>query len=194
MKKIILILTLIFSFGMYAQVGINETDPEGALDVKSSDSGLVIPRVANTGAVTNPSTANTTIADGTMIYDMSSSCIKAYENGSWSDCFSAGAPSTPVRRVTANTTITNADFGGVILADGGSTVTFPAPSGTFTPSSGDTITLTAFGTGSISPDFSATGVEFFGQPGPSNSDGSVTFIYFDNGIAAETGWYNINAQ
>ena len=45
MKKIILILAVLFSFGAYAQVGIGNTDPQGALDVESTDSGLVIPRV-----------------------------------------------------------------------------------------------------------------------------------------------------
>lgn len=127
MKKIILILTLIFSFGMYAQVGINETDPEGALDVKSTDSGLVIPRVANTAAVTNPSIANTTIAEGTMVYDISSSCIKAYEGGSWSDCFSAGgtAPTRTVKNITSDYTVLPNDDIIIYTGTGNAFLTMP---------------------------------------------------------------------
>ena len=50
MKNIILILTLIFSFGMYAQVGINETDPKATLDVSDSNDdtspdGILVPRL-----------------------------------------------------------------------------------------------------------------------------------------------------
>ena len=66
----------------FAQIGIGTSNPEGALDVVSSDSGLVLPRVANTAAVTTP-------VSGMLIYDISSTCIKAYENDTWSDCISA---------------------------------------------------------------------------------------------------------
>ncbi len=38
----------------FSQVGVGTTTPEGALDVVSSNSGLVLPRVATTAAVTTP--------------------------------------------------------------------------------------------------------------------------------------------
>jgi hypothetical protein len=83
MKK--LILTLVFiatGFVASAQVGIGTTDPDGILDVVSTDSGVILPRVASTAAVTAP-------IDGMMIYDVANSCIKSYEGGAWSACFSA---------------------------------------------------------------------------------------------------------
>ena len=82
-------LTLLFlaaSLSTSAQIGIGTTTPEGALDVVSANSGHVVPRVANTAAVVNPQGG--AISNGTMVYDLSSNCIKAYQNGAWSDCFS----------------------------------------------------------------------------------------------------------
>ena len=88
-KKIILSALLIAaSFTAFAQAGIGTTTPEGALDVVSSDSGVVLPRVANTAAVTNP-------VNGMLIYDLTSTCIKAYENGDWSGCLSTGSGTSP---------------------------------------------------------------------------------------------------
>ena len=63
------------------KVGIGTTTPQGILDVVSSDSGLILPRVDSTAVVTNP-------VNGMLIYDISSQCLKAYENGSWSGCLS----------------------------------------------------------------------------------------------------------
>ena len=60
-------LTLLFfaaSLMSFAQVGIGTTTPQGALDVTSTNSGLILPRVANTAAVTSP-------VDGMLIYDIS---------------------------------------------------------------------------------------------------------------------------
>src|SRR5690554_846689 len=37
---------LLMSLPLLAQVGINTTDPKAALDIESSDSGILIPRVA----------------------------------------------------------------------------------------------------------------------------------------------------
>ncbi len=71
------------SFTTYGQVGIGTTTPEGALDIVSTNSGLILSRVANTAAVT--------AVNGMMIYDMSSTCVKAYENGAWTACLSAEA-------------------------------------------------------------------------------------------------------
>ncbi len=89
MKKILLSAVFIFtaSFTMIAQVGVGTTTPEGALDVTSATTGLVLPRVANTDAVTNPQGGD--VVNGTMVYDMSVNCVKAYPNGGWSDCLGA---------------------------------------------------------------------------------------------------------
>ncbi len=85
MKKILLSFALFTaSFATTAQVGIGTNTPEGALDVVSSNSGIVVPRVANTAAVTNP-------INGMLIYDLSIDCLKAFVGGVWSDCFGQNA-------------------------------------------------------------------------------------------------------
>ena len=89
-------LTLLFlaaSLTTFAQVGVGTTTPEGALDVTSTISGLVLPRVANTGAVTNPQGG--AVVNGTMVYDLSANCVKVYQNGVWSDCI-VGNNAAPV--------------------------------------------------------------------------------------------------
>jgi len=80
MKKIVLSAALIAaSFTSFAQVGIGTTTPEGVLDVVSTNSALILPRVANTAAVAAP-------VNGMLVYDLSSNCFKGYQNGGWSDC------------------------------------------------------------------------------------------------------------
>ena len=65
MKKIILSFALLIaSFATTAQVGFGTTSPEGALDVVSSNSGIIVPRVANTAAITSP-------VNGMLMYDLS---------------------------------------------------------------------------------------------------------------------------
>jgi len=80
MKKIVLSAALFaVSFTSFAQVGIGTTTPEGVLDVVSSNSALILPRVANTAAVATP-------VNGMLVYDLSTNCFKSYQNGGWSDC------------------------------------------------------------------------------------------------------------
>ena len=62
-------------------VGLGINSPQAVLDVVSSDSGVILPRVVNTAAVTTP-------INGTIIYDVSAECVKAFEGGSWSGCLS----------------------------------------------------------------------------------------------------------
>lgn len=84
MKKILVSVALVAaSFAGMAQVGVGTTTPEGALDVVSANSGLIVPRVASTAAVTSP-------VNGMLVYDLASNCLKTYENGAWSGCLSSG--------------------------------------------------------------------------------------------------------
>lgn len=70
-------------------VGINADgsapDNSAILDVKSTDKGLLLPRIADTASITNP-------AEGLMIYDMSSKCLRIYTGTYWSDCFGGVKP------------------------------------------------------------------------------------------------------
>lgn len=85
MKKIIFIVFAIFaSTFTFSQVGIGTQSPHSSsiLDLTATNKALLLPRVANTAAIASP-------VNGMMIYDMSSNCIKSYENNAWSPCFGA---------------------------------------------------------------------------------------------------------
>ncbi len=66
MKKYILLL---FPYYIFAQVGLGTQTPKGMLDVNSSDSGLLIPRVTKIEDVTDGN-GNDPV-DGTVVYDIS---------------------------------------------------------------------------------------------------------------------------
>lgn len=78
---------ILFSFCVsimsFAQMGIGTNTPVtgSILELKSADKALVLTRVANTAAVTTP-------VNGMIVYDISSNCIKGYQNGTWTGCFS----------------------------------------------------------------------------------------------------------
>lgn len=87
MKKIsITLLALCLSVMSFAQVGIGTNTPVAGslLELKAADKALLLTRVANTAAVTTP-------VNGMMVYDISSNCIKGYQNGAWTGCLSACA-------------------------------------------------------------------------------------------------------
>jgi len=88
MKKLFLCFALMLSAITFSQVGIGTTSPHSSsiLDLTATDKAMVLPRVANTAAIPSP-------INGMMIYDISSNCIKSYENGAWSSCLSS-APAT----------------------------------------------------------------------------------------------------
>ena len=88
MKKIVTALTIFASSIAFSQVGIGTASPHSSsiLDLTASDKAMLLPRVANTAAIPSP-------ANGMMIYDISSNCIKSYENGAWTSCLSS-APAT----------------------------------------------------------------------------------------------------
>ena len=90
MKKALLIFALnAISLRTYAQVGIGTSTPEGALDIVSTNNGVILPRLANTGAVS-------TAVNGMIIYDISSSCVKVYQNNAWTPCLDATSSSEVV--------------------------------------------------------------------------------------------------
>lgn len=73
-RKILLTIScfLILAISANAQVGISNTSPEAALDVTSTDSGILIPRVALTSTsdvttVTNPN--GVSLAESTLVYN-----------------------------------------------------------------------------------------------------------------------------
>lgn len=76
--------TLFIGVMSFAQVGIGTATatPGAILELKAADKALLLTRVANTAAVTTP-------VNGMMVYDISTNCIKGYQNGVWTDCLSA---------------------------------------------------------------------------------------------------------
>lgn len=97
MKKIVTALAIFASSIAFSQVGIGTASPHSSsiLDLTASDKAMLLPRVANTAAIPSP-------ANGMMIYDISSNCIKSYENGAWTSCLSS-APATASVKVDCDT-------------------------------------------------------------------------------------------
>jgi uncharacterized protein (TIGR02145 family) len=101
MKKILLSAAFIAaSFTGIAQVGVGTTTPAGALDIVSTTSGIVLPRVANTSVVVNPNGG--AIENGTMVFDLSLSCINVYVNGAWTGCIQSAAVPLPPSQVSSD--------------------------------------------------------------------------------------------
>nr|MBF6607961.1 hypothetical protein [Flavobacterium sp.] len=75
MRSTLTLLLLIISVNTFSQIGIGTTTPEGALDITSTNSGVLVPRVALTSRltsapVTNPQTG--AIVAGTLIWNTAS--------------------------------------------------------------------------------------------------------------------------
>ncbi|RLD57653.1 MAG: hypothetical protein DRJ05_09350 [Bacteroidetes bacterium] len=90
--KIFTILLSIIIISSVAQnnIGINNPspDPSAALDVTSTNTGFLPPRIADTTAISNP-------AEGLVIYDLSSHCMRYFNGTLWSDCIGGFSPVTP---------------------------------------------------------------------------------------------------
>ena len=72
MKKVLLFTLLCTSFGLFAQVGVGTTAPNAALDITSTNDGLLVPRVAL--AATNVATVLTpTVSE--LVYNTFTSAI-----------------------------------------------------------------------------------------------------------------------
>jgi len=84
MNRIFFILFLITCTAVNAQVGIGTTTPQGALDVSSTDMGLVIPIVTDVNAVTTPN--GDPPVNGTIVFDASNNRLCLRLSGRWS-CF-----------------------------------------------------------------------------------------------------------
>ena len=87
-NQLLIFLFISFSQLCFAQVGINTTTPEGALDVVSSDQGIVVPRVSDINDVTDGQ-GNPPV-DGTVAYDTSTNSFCFRAAGQWICTNSAG--------------------------------------------------------------------------------------------------------
>ena len=101
MKNMIKFLVFFVSSFAFCQVGIGTNSPNtnAILDLTASDKALLLPRIANTASVLSP-------INGMIIYDISQNCVRAYENGSWSNCF-AGFTFPSISALDCNGSINN---------------------------------------------------------------------------------------
>lgn len=81
LRQTLLFLFCFFSLFSYSQVGIGTDAPKGALDVSSTNLGLVVPRVSSYADVTTPSGGSP--VDGTMAYDTTLNQLILYIDGKW---------------------------------------------------------------------------------------------------------------
>ncbi len=90
-NKIIFLLFFFIFFvaSNYAQnVGINSSgasaDPSAAVDISSTTTGFLLPRMTTTQRDAIP-----TPATGLMVYNLSDNCLQYYDGGTWSPCLGA---------------------------------------------------------------------------------------------------------
>ncbi len=115
--KIVFLFTLLFySVFAQAQVGIGTTSPSpnSALDVTSPNKGIMLPRLADTTNVTNPS-------EGLMIYDVQAKAPAYHDGVKWNNVASRSVTSGNNDSITY--TITNPARMGIFAAG-----TFPLQS------------------------------------------------------------------
>lgn len=106
-KQIILLLALLLGTVTYAQVGIGTTspNPSSALDIESTDSGLLIPRMT-----TAQRTGIATPAEGLQVYDITTSSLWYYDGTSWVDGTAANNIYTADGTLAGNRQVTMGAF------------------------------------------------------------------------------------
>ena len=76
MKKQIIILALVCFSRVWSQVGINTTSPKGVLDIVSTTSTVIIPRLPNPESIAAP-------VEGMIAYDTTNKTIRYYDGTTW---------------------------------------------------------------------------------------------------------------
>ena len=138
MGRVLFLLLFTISYFSWAQVGIGTTNPEGTLDVVSTnDTGLVIPRVSMIENVTDGNGG--TPVNGTVVYDISRATTCFYTNDKWL-CVGTDGSGNPVLTdqtppiysstgtyIKASNTEANDRFGlGMAMSNDGNTLVFGA--------------------------------------------------------------------
>lgn len=107
LKSLLLVVTaLLISHSTNAQVGIGTTDPHASsiLELSSTTSGLLIPRVTTTqmGLIGSPAT-------GLVVYNITESCIYFYNGAAWQSTCSS---TSDYWNRTGNSSLTSSHFVG----------------------------------------------------------------------------------
>ena len=167
MKKIILTLvtlTIVSLSSAYSQVGIGTTNPDAsaALDIESTDKGILPPRMttAQRDAIANP-------ALGLSIYNIDMNCLQWYDANGWYDGCSGATygviTSLQCAEATNNGTLIDGQSAAGVTTEipysGGNGQSYSGQTVTSTGVTGLTATLSAgnFATGSGSLTYTITG-------------------------------------
>ena len=130
MRRITLLLLLLMGFQVFSQVKIgtnpNTIGQSSLLELESASLGLLVPRVINTGTVLTP-------ANGMVVYDLSSQCLKSFENGTWSKCLSFGEAVPQGVVVNCAGSALNGSYNQNAATGSGSTFTLVYTNNSFTP-------------------------------------------------------------
>ena len=130
MKHIFLLLIAFTGLVASAQVKIGNNPtvvtPGALLDLESTDKALLLPRVATTSAIAIP-------VDGMLVYDISSHCVKSYENNAWSTCLSYGEAIPQGIVVNCPTSALNGSYYQNAATGSGTTFTLVYMNNSFTP-------------------------------------------------------------
>ncbi|APD07017.1 hypothetical protein UJ101_01501 [Flavobacteriaceae bacterium UJ101] len=75
-KHFIIIISFWLSYTIYSQIGIGTSDPKAILDVQSTNSGILLPRISNTSNITSPQ-------EGMIYYDSTNKLFSFYDGTQW---------------------------------------------------------------------------------------------------------------
>ncbi|AWH86559.1 hypothetical protein HYN59_16235 [Flavobacterium album] len=173
MKKVLFLFAFFTSLCATAQVKIGDNPTSvgasSSLELESTDKALLLTRVANTDAIVSP-------VNGMVVYDISSNCVKSYENGAWSNCLSYTGSTHPSTNGTAVVSSYN--------CNSGSTGTLTASVAITGVTQTITANVTTIGTYNITT--SVNGIVFTGS-GTLTSTGPQTIVLTASGNPTTVG-------
>lgn len=139
--------------------------------------GLIIPSVTNTASIATP-------YNGMIVYDLSSTCTKAYENGAWTGCLSQ--PATPAVAVNCSASAINGLYTTNTALTVSNTITMVLTNNSFsavtiTPSTSDIVF-----SGTAAPGITVSSVSP-ASVSPGAGGGTSTITYTLNGTPTTAG-------
>lgn len=190
MKKLftIFILILLISFTGFAQVkiGLPSGAPQSSsvLDLTNTGDGtkaLALPQVANTAAIATP-------INGMLIYDLSSTTIKSYQNNAWSVLGSGGSSSSSTVIVDCAGSATNGTYAQNVALTAANTVTISIVNNSFSAATFSTATTDITLTGTAAAGMTVASVSP-ASVSPTPGGGKQTITYTLTGTPSTLGTF-----